>query len=366
MTKVCAFMSLFNEEDVIEETVAKMIANDVDIFVLDNGCTDGTISKIQKYVGKGIVDIYPFTTEEDGKKVFRLYDILEQFEIFSRQLGYDWYLISDADEIKYSPWEGYSLKEGIARVSSAGFNLINFKLYNFRPVDENVDVQAIEKSLTYYARPDQASAIQMKCWKKSDALDLKSFGGHLISVPNPLLFPLRFINKHYPIRNRAHAIKKIKEERMERYSPSELKRGWHSHYSKIHSDPSLHLLWSSDELTPFDLTFERSVLFEEALDASLPVTKYLASYSDDDFKNEILRNISSRQLASDLHVQQVFEVAKNIYDLSTHYELPPIEVAKDDFPLIKLIHELFRFKDGCSGNLLKVNRSQKINLEVKN
>jgi glycosyltransferase involved in cell wall biosynthesis len=120
-------MSVFNEEDIIEEAVQKMIQNGVDVFVLDNGCTDGSIAKIQKFVGKGVVDIFHYVTIEDGRKVFKLADILDQFQKLSSKLNYDWYLISDADEIKLSPWRDCNLSEGIDKVDKLGYNLINFK-----------------------------------------------------------------------------------------------------------------------------------------------------------------------------------------------------------------------------------------------
>jgi len=362
MTKVCAFMSLFNEEDIIEETVAKMIANDVDIFVIDNGCTDGTISKIQKYLGRGVIDIVEFITEEDGRKVFRLQDILEQFEVAAKKLNYDWYLISDADEIKYSPWASYSLQEGIARVDRSGYSLINFKLFNFRPINEDSHQQSLEGDLTFYAEPDPASAIQMKCWKKSDAMDIKAFGGHIVSIENPMVFPVRFINKHYPIRSYKHGIKKIKDERIARYSPAELKKGWHSHYLSIDFNSPLPTPDEQNKLRLFDLHVEQNILLDEAVEGLMCAGELTAAASDEDLKHLVLTHGDKKNYRCNSNFSEIYDIAKKIYEISGQYVLPPIEVSENDLSAMKIIIDLLRLRDNFTGNLLRANRSEKIKL----
>lgn len=364
MVKVCAFMSLYNEEDVIEEVIKKLIANGVDIFILDNGCTDETINIAGKYLGKGVIDIFYFITEEDGRKVFKVEDILNQFEIAARNLNYDWYLISDADEIKYSPWDGLSLSEGISRVDAMGYNLIHFKLFDFRPTSENLDIVDIEKTFEYYSQPEQASILQMKCWKRADVFDIKSFGGHLITVPNPKLFPVKFINKHYPIRGAKHGIRKVRDERLNRYSPSELKKGWHSHYSATEFSDPKSMMWAAESLTHFDMMTERVELFQDALNMLITTNLFstaIEAYGDKDL---IIKFISLNKLCSIDHALEVYNVAKNLYELSTRYKLPPIDVSADDEIIIQYILNFFRAVDYSKGSLLNVKNSELIKLNV--
>lgn len=364
MTKVCAFMSLFNEEDVIEETIQKMIGNDVDIFILDNGCTDKTIEKVNKYVGKGVLDIVHFVTEEDGRKVFRLSDILEQFELTARKLPHDWFLISDADEIKYSPWRSMTLREGVERVDAMGYNLINFKLFDFRPVDEIFDHTDYEIGMQYYSAPERSSAIQMKCWKRSDVFDIKSFGGHVISVPAPKLFPVKFINKHYPIRSADHGFKKLKFERATRYSPSELKKGWHSHYSNINPDDPAGMRWSKEKLVRFEMTVERSILHEEAIMNFADSGLLYAAQNDETLQNSVLTYAQKNNICNMEHARDIFKVARNIYEMSAQYQLPPIEVSSEDECLMQMVIASLRSRDYLNGELLRVRNSEGIRLEI--
>ena len=308
-------MSVFNEEDIIEETVKKLVENGVDIYVLDNGCTDRTIEIINKYVGKGVVDILYFITEEDGKKVFSLRDILEQFELAARKMPYDWYLISDADEIKYGPWQSENVREAVDRVDFMGFNLINFKLYDFRPtIDEDVN-ESFEDGLVYYSLPEPSSAIQMKCWKRSNDFDIKSFGGHIISVPEPKLFPVKFINKHYPIRSGKHGYKKLKNERMSRYSRSELDRGWHTHYSNLNIESQESLVWDKNDLILFDIQKERLTLFEEAWSITSNFTLMMSFKNDDNLLFNFIEYAAKRLSVEIEHAIKIFNVAENIWNV---------------------------------------------------
>lgn len=364
MTKVCAFMSLFNEEDIIEETVRKLIESGVDIFILDNGCTDGTIEKIQKFVGKGIVDILYFTSEENGKKVFKLEDILEQFEIASLKLDHEWFLISDADEIKYSPWHDVSLSDGIGRVDAMGYNLINFKLYDFRPVNEKSESIELEKRLVYYSHPGQTASVQMKCWKKTDIFDIKSFGGHIVTIPHARLFPVKFINKHYPIRNIQHGIKKIIDERAQRYSSSELKKGWHSHYSAIDLENTSEMLWKEDELTFFDMGLERTCLFEEAVQMLMAPSLLGAMCDENSMRDGLIKFAAGHEICSKEHAHNVFDAGCKIYNLSTQYKLPPIQISSSDEQLMNLVISSLRSVDYFNGQLLKVRNSENIQFIV--
>lgn len=132
MKKVCALMAVYNEADIILESVSKLLQHGVDVHLIDNASTDGTVERVQHLVGRGLIDIERLQFFEDGREVYNWTALLKAKEALARRLGYDWYLHVDADEIRLPPWPGLSLREGIDRVDAAGFNLINFKLFNFR------------------------------------------------------------------------------------------------------------------------------------------------------------------------------------------------------------------------------------------
>ncbi len=59
--------------------------------------------------------------------------------------------------------------------------------------------------------------LQIRCWKKTDRIDLAATGGHDAHFPSRSVFPLRFILRHYPIRSQAHGERKVFEERQNRF-----------------------------------------------------------------------------------------------------------------------------------------------------
>ncbi|HET7795683.1 MAG TPA: glycosyltransferase family 2 protein, partial [Rhizobacter sp.] len=132
MKTACALMAVYNEADVIREAVTKLIAHGVNVYIIDNASTDGTAEVVADLVGRGVVDIETARFYENGREVYDWTALLRMKEQLSRKLGHDWYLHVDADEIRYAPWPELTLREGLDRVDGAGYNLVNFKLYNFR------------------------------------------------------------------------------------------------------------------------------------------------------------------------------------------------------------------------------------------
>jgi hypothetical protein len=57
--------------------------------------------------------------------------------------------------------------------------------------------------------------------------------------------------RHYRIRSYEQGLKKVFEERLPRYSPSELERGWHRHYSNFTKAKESFVIDSS-KLTKYD------------------------------------------------------------------------------------------------------------------
>ena len=94
----------------------------------------------------------------------------------------------------------------------------------------------------------------MKCWKKSDDVNLVSSGGHDVQVAGRRVFPLRFILRHYRIRGQAHGTRKVFDERRSRFSAEERERGWHVQYSAFQPgqpfvrDPGSLRLYDPDEI----------------------------------------------------------------------------------------------------------------------
>lgn len=264
MISACAILAVYNEADIIREAVSKLIAHGVDVYLIDNASTDGTTDQIQDLVGRGVVDIETVRYTENEREVYDWTALLKLKEQVSRRIVYDWYLHADADEVRYPPWPVLSLREGLDRVDKAGYNLVNFKLFNFRLTKETVINGDFETSMRLYSGSERFNQRQVKAWKSNPAVDIACLGGHQIRVPEASIFPTRFILKHYPVRSLEHGQRKILEERKKRFSLAERKRGWHVQYDHLQSVDPKDIFWEPEKLVPFNLEHECLSLLEES------------------------------------------------------------------------------------------------------
>jgi hypothetical protein len=234
--RVVAIVAAYNEEDIAGQAVSHLIEQGVEVYFLDHGSTDSTVSSIKPFLGKGLVHIERFPDEShctapDG---FSWQQILERKAVLAAELEADWFIHHDADEFRESPWPHLSLRDAIRLVDAAGYNTIDFEVLNFRPTGEGFhpgdDVRA---AFAYYEPAPAFEKHQVKCWKKTAALDLVSDGGHTAEFPGRRVFPIRFLLRHYPIRSQAHGERKVFVERRSRIIPGERARGWHIQYDNI-------------------------------------------------------------------------------------------------------------------------------------
>jgi glycosyltransferase involved in cell wall biosynthesis len=253
---VIAIIAAFNEGDIIGQVVKHLIDEGVGVYLLDHGSTDGTVAAVEGYLGKGLLRIerFPedsgFPPEEQGQ--FAWTSILKRKEMLAQELDADWFIHHDADEFRESPWAGVSLAEAIGHVDAAGFNAINFALFNFHPTHNRFRPGAdVRKAFRFYEPPREFDRLQVKCWKKLPVpVDLASSGGHDVTFEGRLVAPIRFILRHYPIRGQAHGTRKVFRERKARFVRSEREQGWHVQYDGI--EKGARFVRDPAELTEYD------------------------------------------------------------------------------------------------------------------
>src|SRR5262249_15910738 len=144
----------------------------------------------------------------------------------------DWFLHTDADELRESPWDGVSLSEAIARVDALGYNAIDFAVFNFCPVDDSFRPgDDLRRAFAYCEPGGIFDGLEVKCWQRQPRpVDLASTGGHDVKFEGRRVFPVRFLLRHYPIRSQAHGERKVFTERRPRFVPEERVRDWHIQY----------------------------------------------------------------------------------------------------------------------------------------
>ena len=267
---VIAIIAAFNEEDIIEQVIGDLVEQGIAVYLLDDGSTDRTRARAERFLGRGLLRVEHFSTEAvDGKSgLFGLANILARKESLAQELEADWFINHDADEFRESPWSDLNLRDAIHRVDRLGYNAIDFELLNFWPTpNDDPDGSDVRAALRFYEFGPESDKPQVRCWKKTDRrVDLGSSAGHDVAFSGRRVFPLRFLLRHYPIRSQAHGERKIFRERRPRFDPRERERGWHIQYDDIKEDH--RFLRDPATLTRYDPDAIRAELARRSVDAT--------------------------------------------------------------------------------------------------
>lgn len=267
---VVAIICAYNEGDIIHHTLRHLIENGISVYLLDHNSTDSTMEKASKWLGKGLLHIEKFPQESGFPKelsnVFALRSITKRVEQLHRMLDADWYMHHDADEFREAPWPGMTLKEAIRLVDSFGYNAVNFELLNFRPTDNSyVSGDDVRNYLRYYESAEEFNEMQIKAWKNfGQSVALSSTGGHMAYFKGRRVFPVKFISLHFPIRSQEHGLKKILQERMNRFDKKEKALGWHIQYVAL-ADKQPIFIYDKDKLSFYNPDQVKLKLWTEAI-----------------------------------------------------------------------------------------------------
>lgn len=267
--KVVAIICVYNEGDIIYHSIRHLIENGIYVYLLNHNSTDNTVEEAAKWLGKGLLHIELFPQEsnipEKYKQTFALGMITRRVEQLHRELGADWYLHYDTDEFRESPWPEMTLREAIKVVDALGYNAINFELLNFRPVDNSfIPGQDVRKYLKYYEQGEEFNRLQIKAWKNfGQSIDLSAFLGHQPIFKDRKVFPVHFITLHFPIRSQTQGLKKVIEERKNRFDEKEREVGAHIQYDDVGQDHTF--IRNKEELTLYLPKKVREKLWLEAI-----------------------------------------------------------------------------------------------------
>jgi hypothetical protein len=273
--RTIALLAAYNEGDVISSVIGHLVESGVDVYLIDNRSTDDTASQARPWLGRGLLEIeeFPGKASESGENRFDWTSILRRKEELAGSLDADWFLHHDADEFRETPWPGIRLGDGIRWVDRLGYNCIDFRVFNFPPVDDTFAGGDPRGHFRYWSEAQEFDRSQLKCWKNEGGpVSLVPSGGHEVGIPNRRVFPIPFLLRHYPIRSQAHGRRKVFSDRRGRFVERERARQWHIQYDGIEENHSF--LADPATLRPFD---EDQVGLELMLDNAVTRhEKYLA------------------------------------------------------------------------------------------
>lgn len=259
---VVAFVPIYNEIDILEQSIDDLNQQGVQAYVLDNWSTDGSYELAASRVGRGVVGIE--RTPIDGPPPFYDYRaILSRIEKLATKITADWYVKHDVDEVRRSPWVGSSLREAIYRADVAGYNRIDFTVANFPPTDNGFEAGSdfVGHFRHFVWGHNPGHFVQQKAWKDLNRdVSIAANAGHLVEFEGARTHPYKFLLRHYPIRSQEHGERKVFRDRKPRISTEELKKGWHTHYDRY--EPGHSFLADPDEIEPYDIDFHERYLIE--------------------------------------------------------------------------------------------------------
>lgn len=245
---VLAIVTTYNEADIIEQTLRRLIDGGVRVHVIDNWSTDGTESLVQKFVSPGQLSMELFPSDGPSR-YFQLESLLRRVNQVAHRSGADWVVHHDCDEIHDSAWKGVSLREGLWAVDRWGFNCVDHAGIDFRPVDERWHPgDDLDSSFDWFEfGSSHAHFTLLKAWKPQSAMVSNSeTGGHSADFEGRRIFPYKFPIRHYSLRSTAQAQRKLFEERKNRWDPAERAKGWHHHYDDF--DEHSAFVWDTARL----------------------------------------------------------------------------------------------------------------------
>jgi glycosyltransferase involved in cell wall biosynthesis len=268
---VLAVIHTYNEADVIAETVGHLCEQGVDVLIIDDWSTDATFDVATRLAdesgGRVRADRAP-----DRRQDQAWFEQLRSTERVSRESdAYDWILHHDADEWRMSPWAGVGLRDAIAFVDALGYNALDHTVVDFRYLADGGGPSgpsgAMERlqHFEFGKRPGHFS--QVKAWRRRDAgeVGIAASGGHEATFPGRRIFPLKFLMRHYPLRNPDQARRKIFDDRLPRQRAEKVERGWHVHYDRLAEDRRVVDGWQPDELLPWSEPMFRQEFLVERL-----------------------------------------------------------------------------------------------------
>jgi glycosyltransferase involved in cell wall biosynthesis len=233
--RVVAFVPTYNESDIIPHTLRYLTAQGVDVYVIDNWSTDNTVERVREFTGRGLIGIEKFPP--DGPtQTYEWRQMLGRVEQLARQIEADWFVLHDADERRHTPWRATDLRAGLHHVDRRGYNCVDHVVVNFWPTGEDIDTaRDVEPQLRYFSLSDHPGHYhQRKAWKNTGcAVSLASSAGHDVRFPGRLVYPFKFLLKHYPIRSEEHGRRKVLAERVPRWNHHERALGWHRQYEEV-------------------------------------------------------------------------------------------------------------------------------------
>jgi radical SAM protein with 4Fe4S-binding SPASM domain len=248
----CGFLFCYNEEQILRESLLHYLNEGVDLVVVDNQSSDGSMEIVDSLRDDGIPrpgrirDVIQVKTEGyEWRKI--LSEACRYMHL--RLSSYDWILLIDADSFYRSPVRGLSLLEFLDVMGQRGYNILEGKLCEFYPTDrDNASIVSPLDRLRYCEIHQPYP--QEKIFRYHPGVDFYSHFGHVCLREDRRVGCVPFLYLHYKWVSYEHGARKLFKDRMPRFVERRQHSRFHPQYLgllPLESD----LIKRADSLTLF-------------------------------------------------------------------------------------------------------------------
>lgn len=253
--KVAAVLHGFNEADILPEVLDHLAAQGVEVHYFDNWSTDGSWDIAQAHLQAGRI-AHCARFPDAATDQYQWHAQLSHTTAYAATLDADWIMHHDADEIRVSPWSGVSIRDALACIGAWGYNSVDFTVLDFRFIEGRSPVtERYQSGLSHFEfgrRPGHFR--QVKCWRNHPDAELADSGGHDVQFPGRKIYPIKFLLKHYPLRNEEQAARKIHQDRLPRFVQEQQKYSWHHQYDAFKAGEPVKG-WQYRDLLPWHAAY---------------------------------------------------------------------------------------------------------------
>jgi GT2 family glycosyltransferase len=263
---VLAIMCAYNEADIVDESIRRLLLDGVRVHVIDNWSTDRTYEIVRSlaadHVGRVSVERFP---DRAASATYDWQALLERVEAVAAGSSAAWVVHHDVDEYRTSPWRGVGLRAGLWAAQCAGYSAVDFKVLDHRLTAAEgfeAGVDFVDFFRYFDFGDETADDLQVKAWLNTGRrVRLADEGGHNATFNGRRLYPYKFELHHYSIRSQLHGERKVHRDRQARWNPAERDRGWHIQYDAVEPghdfvrDPASLIEWDPREPKNFHTSY---------------------------------------------------------------------------------------------------------------
>lgn len=253
---VAAFVACYNESDIIFETVDRLLDQFDCVYIIDNWSDDGSWPElINRYSTHDRVSLERFPNSPPD--TYQWAEILQHIDHLASRSPAQWIIRVDADEKVDSFSNSISVKAALYTADRLGYDSADFTLVDFRPTTTD---STLEDLVNFEFAHRKGAMLLQRAWKNyGRPAGIATTGGHA-PADSRRVFPLNMVLRHYPLRNREQARRKVFQERLPRTIDERKRLGWHVHYDEFRLDDDF--CWNSDQLIFWNSSIQSEFLLE--------------------------------------------------------------------------------------------------------